>query len=48
MVHRLLEDLSSLLSELPDLIIGLVTDSQEALVVCLVIILAYWCFLQER
>ena len=48
MGHRILEDLYSLLSDLPDLIIGLLTDNQEALVVCLVIILAYWCFLQER
>jgi hypothetical protein len=48
MGHRILEDLVSLLSELPNLIIRLFTDNQEVLVVCLVIMLAYWCFLQER
>jgi hypothetical protein len=48
MINRILENLSDLLSDLPELIFGLFDDNQEVIVICVVIMLAYWCFLQKH
>jgi hypothetical protein len=48
MIARILENLYDLLSDLPKFISGIFTDNQEVIVVCLVILLAYWCFLQKE
>jgi hypothetical protein len=48
MVDRIFENLYDLVTDLPELIFGLFTDNQEAIVVCIVIILSYWCFLQKN
>ncbi len=48
MIDRILENLYTLLSNLPALFFVLLVDNQQAIVVCLVIMLAYWCFLQKQ
>jgi hypothetical protein len=48
MLDRLWETFSILLTDLPEMTLGLLDDHQEVIVVCLVIMLAYWCFLQKK
>ncbi len=48
MVSRVLDNLISLLMDLPDLFINLFDDNQGVVVVCVVMMLAYWCFLQKN